>query len=178
MQIFGATSVNHAEKTKVNRSKSTHLLSESESRLQQTQKISKSANWELVSAPAGDEPQPSSFPKRFDCRSPFLFFVLILFLLLSAPLSAWPEEPSEIALPDDERALLKANPKKEAKPEPVTIQLRWFHQFQFAGYYAAIEKGFYAEEGLDVSLLEFNPKEGRVAPVLAGRLGWTSFTPP
>ena len=30
--------------------------------------------------------------------------------------------------------------------ELVTLQLRWFHQFQFAGYYAAKEKGFYAEE--------------------------------
>ncbi len=38
--------------------------------------------------------------------------------------------------------------------EPVTLQLKWFHQFQFAGYYAAVSKGFYAEEGLDVELVE------------------------
>ena len=25
----------------------------------------------------------------------------------------------------------------------VKLQLKWKHQFQFAGYYAAIEKGFY-----------------------------------
>jgi len=53
--------------------------------------------------------------------------------------------------------------------EPVTIQLRWFHQFQFAGYYAAIEKGFYAEEGLDVSFREFEPGKDRIAPVLEGK---------
>ena len=53
--------------------------------------------------------------------------------------------------------------------EPVTIQLRWAHQFQFAGYYAALEKGFYAEEGLEVTLREFDPAEGRVAPVLEGK---------
>ncbi|MGB5422605.1 MAG: ABC transporter substrate-binding protein, partial [Desulfobacterales bacterium] len=53
--------------------------------------------------------------------------------------------------------------------EPVTIQLRWFHQFQFAGYYAAIEKGFYAEEGLRVSLREFEPGKDRIAPVLEGK---------
>ena len=29
--------------------------------------------------------------------------------------------------------------------EKVSIQLKWFHQFQFAGYYAAKEKGFYAD---------------------------------
>jgi two-component system sensor histidine kinase EvgS len=53
--------------------------------------------------------------------------------------------------------------------EPVTIQLRWFHQFQFAGYYAAIEKGFYAEEGLEVALRKFEPGKDRIAPVLEGR---------
>ncbi len=34
------------------------------------------------------------------------------------------------------------------------LQLKWVHQFQFAGYYAAIEQGYYAEEGLDVELIE------------------------
>lgn len=53
--------------------------------------------------------------------------------------------------------------------EPVTIQLRWSHQFQFAGYYAAVEKGFYAAEGLDVDLREALPGQDRVAPVLDGR---------
>jgi len=53
--------------------------------------------------------------------------------------------------------------------ESVTIQLRWFHQFQFAGYYAAIEKGFYAHEGLHVSLREFEPGKDRISPVLEGK---------
>lgn len=34
--------------------------------------------------------------------------------------------------------------------EIVILQLKWFHQFQFAGFYAAKQKGFYEEEGLDV----------------------------
>ena len=36
----------------------------------------------------------------------------------------------------------------------VTLQLKWKHQFQFAGYYAAIEKGFFRNAGLSVNLLE------------------------
>ena len=36
----------------------------------------------------------------------------------------------------------------------ITLQLKWRHQFQFAGYYAAIEKGYYKEVGLQVDLLE------------------------
>ena len=43
--------------------------------------------------------------------------------------------------------------------EPVSLQLKWTHQFQFAGYYAALEKGFYEEEGLDVTLLEGGHRE-------------------
>lgn len=34
----------------------------------------------------------------------------------------------------------------------VSLQLQWNHQFQFAGYYAALEKGFYAAEGLNVEI--------------------------
>ncbi|MGL1888906.1 MAG: ABC transporter substrate-binding protein [Reichenbachiella sp.] len=52
--------------------------------------------------------------------------------------------------------------------EKVSIQLKWKHQFQFAGYYAAVEKGFYAEEGLDVALLECRPGVNHTLPVLKG----------
>jgi len=38
--------------------------------------------------------------------------------------------------------------------ENVRLQLKWTHQFQFAGYYAAKEQGYYADEGLDVEFLE------------------------
>ncbi len=38
--------------------------------------------------------------------------------------------------------------------DPVTVQLKWKHQFQFAGYYAALEQGYYEEAGLDVHLME------------------------
>ena len=36
--------------------------------------------------------------------------------------------------------------------EPVTLQLKWTHQFQFAGYYMALEKGYYRDVNLDVTL--------------------------
>ncbi len=37
----------------------------------------------------------------------------------------------------------------------ITIQLSWFNQFQFAGYYMAKEKGFYEEMGFDVEIKPF-----------------------
>ncbi len=39
-------------------------------------------------------------------------------------------------------------------PEKVKLQLQWITQSQFAGYYAAIDKGYYSENCLDVEILE------------------------
>ena len=39
--------------------------------------------------------------------------------------------------------------------ERVSLQLQWLHQFQFAGYYIAKEKGFYKDVGLDVEIKEY-----------------------
>lgn len=36
------------------------------------------------------------------------------------------------------------------------LQLSWFNQFQFAGYYIAKEKGFYEEYGLDVEIKNYD----------------------
>lgn len=52
---------------------------------------------------------------------------------------------------------------------PVTLQLRWQHQFQFAGFYAALEKGYYRDAGMAVSLREGGPGLSAVDEVLAGR---------
>jgi len=45
-------------------------------------------------------------------------------------------------------------PVAYAQHENITLQLKWKHQFQFAGYYMALEKGFYDDVGLDVHLIE------------------------
>ena len=36
--------------------------------------------------------------------------------------------------------------------DEVKLQLKWVTQAQFAGYYVALDKGFYEEEGLDVTV--------------------------
>jgi ABC-type nitrate/sulfonate/bicarbonate transport system substrate-binding protein len=36
--------------------------------------------------------------------------------------------------------------------DEVTLQLRWYNQFQFAGYYMAIEKGFYEQQDIKVHI--------------------------
>jgi NitT/TauT family transport system substrate-binding protein len=39
-------------------------------------------------------------------------------------------------------------------PTPVKLQLQWVTQAQFAGYFAAVDQGFYADQCLDVTILE------------------------
>ena len=41
--------------------------------------------------------------------------------------------------------------------DAVTLQLKWVTQAQFAGYYVAKDKGFYTEEGLDVTIKPGGP---------------------
>jgi class 3 adenylate cyclase/ABC-type nitrate/sulfonate/bicarbonate transport system substrate-binding protein len=41
--------------------------------------------------------------------------------------------------------------------EAVSLQLKWKHQFQFAGYYQALAQGFYRDAGLDVTIREGGP---------------------
>jgi len=57
----------------------------------------------------------------------------------------------------------------EAKLTQVSLQLKWLHQFQFAGYYAAQEKGFYRDVGLTVSFKEAQPGIETVDEVLLGK---------
>jgi NitT/TauT family transport system substrate-binding protein len=54
-----------------------------------------------------------------------------------------------------------------AAAQDVTLQLKWVTQAQFAGYYVALEQGFYEEEGLNVTI---NPGGPDIAPpqVIAG----------
>ncbi|MFQ3229419.1 diguanylate cyclase [Reinekea sp.] len=52
--------------------------------------------------------------------------------------------------------------------ESVSLKLKWKHQFQFAGYYAAIEKGFYRDAGFDVTLIEHQGDSDLFADVISG----------
>ncbi len=52
--------------------------------------------------------------------------------------------------------------------EPVTLQLKWKHQFQFAGYYAALAQGYYREAGLNVKIVEAQEDHDPVTAVVRG----------
>jgi len=51
----------------------------------------------------------------------------------------------------------------------VTLQLKWHHQFQFAGYYAAQALGYYGAAGLEVTIQPVDLNENPAEAVLSGR---------
>ena len=58
------------------------------------------------------------------------------------------------------------SPSAQAEGTPISVQLKWKHQFQFAGYYIALEKGYYRDAGLDVTLIEGGPNRSAIDHVL------------
>ena len=54
-------------------------------------------------------------------------------------------------------------------PRKVSLQLKWSHQFQFAGYYAAQLKGYYQAEGLEVVIQEATPSQLPLPMVESGQ---------
>ncbi|MFZ6742117.1 ABC transporter substrate-binding protein [Undibacterium sp. JH2W] len=53
--------------------------------------------------------------------------------------------------------------------DKVHLQLKWTHAFQFAGYYAAKELGYYREAGLDVDILPAQPGLDVIDLVVTGK---------
>jgi NitT/TauT family transport system substrate-binding protein len=51
---------------------------------------------------------------------------------------------------------------------PITVQLKYLHQAQFAGFYAAEQNGYYAAEGLKVNFIEGGPTVDLEKAVLDG----------
>ena len=46
--------------------------------------------------------------------------------------------------------------------QSVTLQLHWKHQFQYAGFYAAIEQGYYNDLGIEVKIKEWNQNINKI----------------
>ncbi|SHM46373.1 Adenylate cyclase, class 3 [Bradyrhizobium lablabi] len=63
--------------------------------------------------------------------------------------------------------LLASHPA--AALDQISMQLKWNHQFQFAGYYQALEQGFYRDAGLDVVIREGGPGIDVAEAVASGK---------
>ena len=67
--------------------------------------------------------------------------------------------------------LASCAPAATPAPEltPITVQLSWTNQAEFAGLYAADQLGYFADEGLQVSFLEGGSEVNFITPVVDGR---------
>lgn len=63
-----------------------------------------------------------------------------------------------------------AEPSPVAKPQAVTIALNWFPEAEHGGYYAALVHGYYAEAGLDVTIVPGGPNTPVLQQAAAGRV--------
>src|SRR5688500_14385704 len=77
----------------------------------------------------------------------------------AAPAAAEPTTAPAAAEPTAAPAAAEptAAPAASGTPDKVTLQLKWVTQAQFAGYYAALDQGYYEEEGLDVTIKPGGP---------------------
>jgi NitT/TauT family transport system substrate-binding protein len=69
------------------------------------------------------------------------------------------------AAPQSQAPSSAAPPSEGAALTTVRLQLQWYPQAQFAGYFAAIEQGYYAAENLDVRWVSGG---GTIAPQTVG----------
>ncbi|MCG8347808.1 MAG: ABC transporter substrate-binding protein [Chloroflexales bacterium] len=96
---------------------------------------------------------------------------LVTPLLVGAILTACGAQPPTSEAPAEEGVAVSTDDLT-----PVTVQLKWVAQAQFAGYYAAEEQGFFAEEGLDVTIRPGGPDIVPEQVVASGQaefgLGW------
>jgi NitT/TauT family transport system substrate-binding protein len=87
----------------------------------------------------------------------------------AAPAAAEPTAAPAAAEPTAAPAAAEptAAPAAAGTPDKATLQLKWVTQAQFAGYYAALDQGYYKDENLDLTIRPGGPD---IAPeqVVAG----------
>src|SRR5712691_1674469 len=73
----------------------------------------------------------------------------------AAPTTAPAAQPTTAAAAKPTTAAAAAKPS--GPPDKVKLQLKWVPQAQFAGYFVALEKGYYTDENLDVTIVPGGP---------------------
>src|ERR1700694_5653207 len=85
------------------------------------------------------------------------------------PLAARPQQPDMLRRLIMAACLVLLASHPAAGLDSASLQLKWKHQFQFAGYYAALEQGFYRNAGLDVTIREAGPDIDVAETVASGK---------
>jgi NitT/TauT family transport system substrate-binding protein len=67
-------------------------------------------------------------------------------------------------------AALASDGKFPVEKTTVSVQLKWLPQAQFMGYYVALDKGFYKDAGLDVTIIPGGGDIGETTAVYTGQV--------
>jgi len=114
--------------------------------------------------------ESSGYPRR---KGHIVFLRLLRFQLYSSIASAALGLSltllAAISFATPSQAANQASKVDQSRLDPITLQLRWHHQFQFAGYYAAKQQGFYRDAGFEVTIVAGEPVKKPIDEVLAGR---------
>jgi NitT/TauT family transport system substrate-binding protein len=107
--------------------------------------------------------------------------MLVAAMLFAATITgACGAPPAEESAPAEEEEMGEGGDEQGAADEltPVTLQLKWVPQAQFAGFFAAKEMGFYEDEGLDVTIRPGGPDIAPEQVVASGQadfgINWLS----
>lgn len=68
-------------------------------------------------------------------------------------------------------------PLRAAAATPITMQAAWINDAEFAGYFLALDKGYYTDEGLDLTYLSGGPDVIPESTIIAGRADLALTTP-
>jgi len=93
-------------------------------------------------------------------RLVFIQCIVIFWSLLFAPLMVFASQTAQAT---------SANTSTNPSLTPIRVQINWNHQFQFAGFYAAIKQGYYQQAGLDVTVKAWQPGVNVMDEVVSGR---------
>ncbi len=104
-------------------------------------------------------------------RAKFLALLLV-FGLLAAACGSDDDTSAEDTSADDSDAEESSDDGEEGEASgdmaDVTLTLQWVTQAQFAGYYAALEQGFYEDEGINLTIQPGGPDVNNLQLLISG----------
>ncbi len=74
-------------------------------------------------------------------------------------------------------AALPAMSRFASADTPFNFQASWINDAEFSGYFIAVDKGFYREEGLDLNYISGGPDVIPESTIIAGKADLTLTTP-
>lgn len=107
--------------------------------------------------PFSNQNKSTTTPETTSLRIMTISLMLLLLALANVGFANDVETNKSIATANQISSIDENRKIQSSNLKPVKVMVNWNHQFQFAGFYAAIAKDFYQQKGLDVQVLDWQP---------------------